>query len=437
MSDLRDTPAPQPAGTTTVSQPVRKFDLPNGLRLLVKEDHRLPFVEFRAVLRGGVLAETATDNGITQLLSRMLLQGTATRNAEQIADEIESVGGSVDTFGGNHSFGVGAEVMREDFALGLDIVLDVLRHPAFPASALERERAIQIAGIKEQRDQVLPSAIRIMRRALFGGAGYGLDTLGTEESVASLTQAGLAAFHQRLAVADNCVLAVYGDVPTEATKNAVAKLVADWKSTSADGALAPPDPRPTAAVNGARRAAETRDKKQAVVVVGFPGSTLDAPDRFALELLQEACSDLGSRLFLRIREQLGLAYYVGAQNFLGLVPGYFAFYAGTAPETAGQVERELVAEAKLLGDAGLTPEELQRAKAKVIGQKKIARQDLAGVTLTNALDELFGLGFANADHEEARFEAVTSAQVQAAARKYLHPDAMVLAQIQGAPPGEA
>jgi zinc protease len=68
------------------------------------------------------------------------------------------------------------------------------------------------------------------------------------------------------------------------------------------------------------------------MLVGFPGLTIKDPDRYALELLQEGCSDLGSRLFLRVREKLGLAYYVGAQNFLGLVPGYFAFYVGTAPE---------------------------------------------------------------------------------------------------------
>jgi zinc protease len=84
------------------------------------------------------------------------------------------------------------------------------------------------------------------------------------------------------------------------------------------------------------------DKKQAVIMVGFPGTTLAHPDRFALELIQEACSDLGSRLFLRIRERLGLAYYVGAQNFVGLIPGFFAFYAGTSPENAQLVEQELL-----------------------------------------------------------------------------------------------
>ena len=153
-------------------------------------------------------------------------------------------------------------------------------------------------------------------------------------------------------------------------------------------------------------------------------------DRYALELLQEACSDLGSRLFLRIREKLGLAYYVGAQNFLGLAPGYFAFYAGTTPEKAAQVEKELLNEAELLRAEGLTGEELKRSKAKIIGQQKIARQDLGGFAMTTALDELYGLGYAHIDNEDAFYEAVTLDHVKTVARKYLRPDDLVIAVVR-------
>ena len=169
-----------------------------------------------------------------------------------------------------------------------------------------------------------------------------------------------------------------------------------------------------------------RDKKQAVLLIGFPGTTVRSPDRYALELLQEACSDLGSRLFLRIRENLGLAYYVGAQNFLGLQPGYFSFYVGTTPEKVALVEKELLHEAELLCLKGLTPEELKRSKAKIVGQKKIARQDLGGLAMATGLDELFGLGYAHSDTDDARYEAVTLADIQTAAQKYLQGNAMVI-----------
>src|SRR5205807_8438506 len=146
------TPKTSVAAEISSDQPIAKFDFANGLRLLVKEDHRLPFVEFRAVFKGGVLAESPGNNGITQLMGKMLLKGTRTRSAEDIAREIESVGGSIDSYGGNNSFGVNAEVMTSDFATGLELVIDVLRNPTFPAQSFEREREVQLAGIRAQRD---------------------------------------------------------------------------------------------------------------------------------------------------------------------------------------------------------------------------------------------------------------------------------------------
>jgi zinc protease len=396
--------------------PIQKFELANGLRLLVKEDHRLPFVEYRAVFRGGVLAENEDNNGITQLLGKMLLKGTTTRSAEDIAREIESLGGSIDTYGGNNSFGANVEVMSADFATGLDLLRDVLRNPTFPAAALEREREVQLAGIRAQHDHLLQSATRAMRNALFGNKGYGLDVLGTETSVKNIGVAEIKKFHRELNVPGNCVLAIYGDVDPHAAQSAVQKALGSWKA-----ALPKTEPLPPtrARLGWLKRVTETRDKKQAVIVIGFRGTTVHDSDRYALELIQEACSDLGSRLFMRVREKLGLAYYVGAQNFLGLAPGYFAFYAGTMPEKKELVEKELLSEAELLRAEGLSAEELQRAKAKIIGQKKIARQDLGGFAMATALDELYGLGYAHSDKEDASYEAVTLEEVKAAATKYL------------------
>jgi zinc protease len=419
-------PKPMVAVAESTDSPIKKFDLPNGLRLLVKENHRLPFVQFRAAFKGGVLAETPDTNGLTQLTGKLLLKGTATRSAEELARTIESVGGSLDYFGGNNSFGVSAEVMSGDFAIGMELVSDVLLNPSFPAPALEREREIQLADIKAQKDQLLRSASIAMRRAMFGDRGYGLDGLGTERSVQRISVAELQEFHKRLTVPNNCVLAIYGDVRTEAVKDAVEKAFGGWRP----GAQALAELPAITPLTEVKRVKEIRDKKQAVLIIGFTGTTVHNADRYALELLQEACSDLGSRLFMRIREKLGLAYYVGAQNFPGLLPGYFTFYVGTAPEKVDLVEKELLVEAELLRTEGLSAEELKRAKAKVIGQKKIARQDLGGLAMATALDELYGLGYAHSETDDAHYEAVTLEQVKAVAQKYLRADAMVISVVR-------
>ncbi len=405
---------------------IEKINLPNGLCLLLKSDHRLPFVELRAVFRGGVLAESEAQNGLTQLMSKMLLQGTLTRSAEQIAREIESIGGNIDSFGGFNSFGASAEVLSADFQTGLDILADVILHPAFLTDAFEGEQRIQLETIRAQRDHLLQSCGRAMRRALFGPIGYGLDPSGNESSVQAIQTTDLAAFHSKLAVPNNCVLAIFGDIDAAAARAVVEKAFGGWQP-GARPPSAPPEPE---ALDRILRVKETRDKKQAVILMSFPGTSMDAPDHYALDLLQEACSDLGSRLFMRIRDKLGLAYYVGAQNFMGLAPGYFAFYAGTAPDKLALVEQELLKETELLCAEGLTEEELKRAKAKLVGQKKIARQDLGNLAMTSALDELYGLGYNRIDIEDKEYEAVTLAQIQSTARKYLKPDAFVLAVIE-------
>jgi zinc protease len=411
---------------------IQKIVLPNGLTLLVKEDHRLPFVEFRAVFKGGVLAENAANNGTTMLLAKMLIKGTTTRSAEKIATEIESVGGSIDSYGGNNSFGINTEVLSEDFATGLNLLADVILNPVFPADELEREKEIQIAGIRSRKDELLKSASLAMRRAMFGETGYGLDSLGSEDSAGKVSVADLKSFHQRLTTPNNCVLAIFGDVKTAEVKAAVENAFAGWKHSGTGGSPVSSSPKPqhTGGTPGPLRVEETRDKKQAVLVIGFPGTTLADDDRYALDLLQECCSDLGSRLFLRIREQLGLAYYVGAQNFAGLVPGYFAFYTGTEPTKVAQVETELLKEAELLRTEGLTADELKRAKAKIIGQKKISRADLGNLASTSALDELYGLGWQRAELDDAKYEAVTLEQIKSAAHRYLKPDALVISVVK-------
>lgn len=411
-----------------VDRAIQKIVLPNGLRLLLKEDHRLPFVEFRAVFRGGVLAENEENNGLTLLLAKCVLKGTPRRTAEQIATEIESLGGSLDSYGGNNSFGVNAEVLSSDFHHGLDLLADVILSPLIPTASLEREKEVQLATIRAQRDHMLQSASKAMRRTLFGPRGYGLDVSGNEKSVRAVNREQLLDFYKRLTIPNNCVLSVFGDISIDEARAAIEEKFGAWAAGPPIKIEADEPLHPTEVL----RVSETRDKKQGVIVLAFPGVSIHSRDRHALELLQEALSDLGSRLFVRIRENLGLAYYVGAQHFLGLQPGYFALYAGTTPEKLAQVEEEMLKEIHTLRAEGLTAEEIRRAKAKLLGQKKIARQDLGGYAVATALDELYGLGYENCDKEDALYEAVTLEEVMAVIHRYLLPDRCVISTVRPA-----
>jgi zinc protease len=216
---------------------IQKFEFPNGLRLLVKAHHRLSFVQR---VSGGVLAE-GYPHKQSSVDMRDCCSKKGTRTARrQIAQQIETIGGTIDSYGGNNSFGVNAEVLSSDFSTGLNLLADVLLNPTFPEPALEREREVQLASIRAQKDHLLQSGSKAMRRALFGEIGYGLDALGSESSVENIQVADVKAFHQKFARPNNCVLAVYGDINSEVVREAVEKAFKNWKSSAEiEGALRP------------------------------------------------------------------------------------------------------------------------------------------------------------------------------------------------------
>jgi len=405
---------------------IQKFELSNGLRLLVREDHRLPLVGMGAVFRGGLLAETPQDNGITRLMTKVLLKGTKTRTAEQIANELESVGASISSEAGNNSFSVSVDVMKPDVKRGFSLLSDVLLNSTFPEKAIAREKEIQIAAIQQEEEQLTSVARNIMREALFPQHPYALRSNGSVGAVQHLTQKDLLDFRDRYVVARNGVIYVFGDVKADEIKQLVEQTLGNMKA----GALTLIDAKASMPLAKTTMVESRKDKAQGVIMVGFRGASLSSPDRYALELIDEASSDLGSRFFIRIRQQMGLAYYVGASQMQGLVPGLFAFYLGTDPQKLERVRTELLDEIHNLANDGLTPEELQRAKKKLIGQQEIANQSNDAFGYHCALDELYGLGFNYYKQLEYHVNAVTLDDVKKVAAKYFRDQPYVLATVR-------
>jgi zinc protease len=419
------------AAKTETTQPIvageiQKIELSNGMRLLVREDPRLPLVSMVAVFRGGLLAETSPTNGITHLMAKTLLKGTTTRSAEQIADTIEAVGGSIGSDAGNNSFSVSLDVTQPDFKLGAELLADVLLNATMPEKAITREKEVQLAGIKEEEEQLTIVARNILREALFAQHPYALRGKGTAQSVARLSQKDLIEFRDRYLVARNGVISVFGNVQAAEAKQIFEQALSGMKS----GQLAltdAPQPSPLARTITVE---SLKDKAQGVIMVGFRGADMFSEDRYALELIDEASSDLGSRFFVRIREQMGLAYYVGASQMQGLVPGLFLFYLGTDPQKIEWVKTALLDEIDKLAAEGLTTDELARAKKKLLGQMQIANQSNDSFGYMAALDELYGLGFAHYKSFERDVEAVTLEDVKSVAAKYFQKQPYVLAIVR-------
>lgn len=394
---------------------IQKFTLPNGLRLLVRENPKVPLVSVIAVFKGGLLAETPATNGAGRLMASALLKGTKTRTAAQIAQTVEDVGGAIGSDSGNNSFSVSLSVMRPDLALGLDVLADVLEHPTFPADEVRTEKESQLAAIKAEADEPTKIARDLLRAKLFPGHPYALRGLGTADTIAKLTPDDLRALHQRLAVGKNGILAVFGDVKAQEVYELAKKAFANLPAGSPD-TVALPAPAPTPAET--EIATAEVPKNQAILMVGYPGADMASPDRVALDLIDTASSDLSSRFFDRIREKLGLAYFVGTTQLVGPTPGAFLFYLGTDPAKVDKVRAELHDEIAQLAKDGLTPEELARAKQKLLGQEAIRNQSNADTAQSSALNELFGLGADYDRKRRAAIEAATLEDTKRVARQY-------------------
>jgi len=405
---------------------VQKFQLSNGLRVLVREDARLPLVAIGAIFRSGLLAETSQTNGITRLMAKALLKGTTTRTAEQIANEIEAVGGSMSSEASNNTFNVALEVTKPDVKLAVELLSDVLLNATMPEKAIAREKEIQIAAIKQEEEQLTTVARNILRQALFTQHPYALRANGSVDSVQRLTRKDLLEFRDRYVVATNGVLFVFGDVKAAEVKQLFEQALGGMKP----GALGLTDAHPAAPLSKTESVESRKDKAQGVIMVGYRGADIFSPDRYALQLIDEASSDLGSRFFIRIREQMGLAYYVGASQMEGLVPGLFAFYLGTDPQKIEPVKTALLDEISKLASDGLTNQELARAKKKLIGQQEIANQSNDSFGYQCALDELYGLGFNYYKSLQRNVDAVTLDDIKRVAAKYFRDQPYVLATVR-------
>jgi zinc protease len=343
-----------------------------------------------------------------------LIKGTSTRTAEQLADQIEELGGSIGSEAGNNSLGVAIRVMRPDVEVGLQILADTLLHATIPEKAVAREKEVQLARIKEEEEEMTSLARNLLREHLFRGHPYGLRHYGTPESVARLNRADLIRFRDQHIVGRNGVISVFGDVRALEVKALVERAFAELPPGAPQFDELPAAP----SLPASDELKLVKEKEQAILMVGFPGSDLFSADNAALELIDEACSDLGSRLFVRIREEMGLAYFVGSSHWAGLVRGAFTFYLGTSPEKLDDVKAALLEEIAKLARDGLTAQEIARAKQKLVGQQEIRNQNNHSFAHSAALDELYGLGHSHYRQLRREIEALTLEDVQRVARTY-------------------
>jgi zinc protease len=412
---------PETAGRP-VPQPV---NLGPGRRGLYLPQHNLPLVSLRAVLPGGPLTEPEGKAGLSRLASHLLVKGTRHRNAEKLARDIEQLGGALHADAGNNSATLSLELLSPDWKPGLEIFLEILAETAPTEAELQTEKRKQLSLIQGEHDYPMAAARDLVRAALYPGHPYGGKNLGTPESIEGISLKDITTYQAGRLLTQQMVLAVTGPTPpgewSPIAQPALAHLAA--ADASATGKFAVPELKESV------RLEKIVPKEQAVLQLAYPTVPVTHPDQIPLTVLDEALSDLGSRLFIRIREELGLAYFVGTSQFLGLQAGHFIFYLGTDPAKRREIETELFAEVDRLAREGITPAEFHRARAKIQSHDKLEQQNPSQITYASALDELFGLGHGYGQVRRDRIAALTLDEVNATAAKYFTNRPHVLAVV--------
>ncbi|MFH2013234.1 MAG: pitrilysin family protein [Pseudomonadota bacterium] len=409
---------------------IKKVTIGNGVTLLIKEDHSTPTVAMRAVFLGGLRFEKKELNGINNFIAEMLNKGTKDRNALEIAQNIESMAGSIHGFSGRNSFGLTSDFLSRFFDEGLRLFADITINPAFDEVELEKKRSDILAALKQQEDNLASYIFNIFAKTLYDYHPYGMNVLGTTESILNMTRDDLTDYYKAYASPKNLVLSIVGDIRAEDTINKVEQSFKNFTATRFKKPIIMKE-IPSDCIKNVEA---YKDKKQAHIVLGFLGTTIYDPDRYSLEVLNTVLSGQGGRLFMELRDKLSLAYSVTSFLQDGIDPGFLGVYIGTSPEKLDIAIDGIKRELKKVRDNKIESAELERAKRYLLGSFEIGLQTNSAKASIMAFSERYGMGYSYFNEHNKRISEVTTDDVIRVARKYIDLDRYSLAVVS--PPSD-
>jgi zinc protease len=420
----KQAPRTEVAAETNRNSEVTSRKLPDGATLILREDHRLPFVYLCTAFQGGVISEQETNAGITSLMSDLMIRGTPSHTATEIARTVETLGADLSPFSGHNSFGLQARCLAGDAETLVDILADCLGNATFPTDEIAKQKTVQLASIDAQREQPFFVAQSALDALLFAGHPYRWNPLGRRAAVETLDQPALVDYYRRQVVAGNMAVSIFGDITPAAAEKLAARLTRRLPKIAAPARVTV-KATPTLPA----RVENKEPKEQCIIILGFPGIALHDPRKDALQVLEAAMSGMSSRIFHSIREERGLAYFAGANQRIGVDPGLFILYAGTRAEARAEVESLLLAEIARIGLEGLDQDEINRAKNQLIADQEMRLQDGMTLAVACSLNELYGLGCGYDFTTRQRIEAVTPDQIRNAAATILSTNRMAVSVV--------
>jgi len=418
----------EPAGGTPFSlTSAKRTVLPNGLVVITLEDHRLPVIVASLAIKDVSLREPAAQSGIAYFTGGLLEEGTDKRTGPEIAALIEDTGGSMSLA----SSGGSLKVLTPDTDLGLGLFFECLSRPNFPADALERQRDQQLSAIDDAETQPRNRASALFKKLVYGNHPYARPSLGKKELVAKFTAADCKAFHASVIAPNNAILVLVGDFDNAAMLKKVEDLTKDWKPTK-DAKPVPLAPPKADKVN--EQIVSDPNAAQCHMYLGHLGITRQNPDYYKLLVMDNVLGTgpgFTDRLSATLRDRQGLAYTVNATIAMGAGNeiGTFTGFIGTSAKDFIQARDGFVTEIAKIRDAEPTAQEVDDAKKYLLGNLPFKFTTMSAVAGQLLAAEQYGLGFDFLEKYRKEVEAVTPADVQAVAKKYLHPKALTIVAV--------
>lgn len=397
----------------------RRTTLANGLTVVSEFMPGVRSVALGVWVRRASVHERRSEMGVSHFLEHLVFKGTARRSAKEIALALESLGGSLDAFTSREHTSFQARVLDEHLPQAADVLCDLIFRPTLRESDLFLERNVVLEEIAMVEDTPDDLVFELHNETLWGNHPYGYAILGTRESIGALTADTVRALHGSAYRPQHMVVAAAGRVEHEELLEVLART--GWTDLPGGAPEGPALPAPVTEPP-ARRHIE-RDGHQVHIVLGSPSVAYGDPRRYAVSLIGLMLGGgMSSRLFQRVREELGLAYSVYSFQSFHQDAGLQGIYAGTSAETAERALEEIFLELRRMSEDGFPADEVEAGKNQLKGQLTLSLESPASRMFRVASAALYGEPFLALDETLARIDAITPEQVAAACREFFPPD---------------
>ncbi len=404
---------------------VDRTELPNGLVLYLLEDHSLPKVEGIALIRTGSRFEPAEKVGLASITGQVMRTGgTPARPGEEIDRTLANTGSVVETGIGNSSASASLYCLRENLPQVLEILADLLRNPAFPEDKIELAKVQQRSAIARRNDNVGGIAGREFSKLLYGTSSpYARST--EYATIHSITRDDLIGFHSKYFHPNQIALGLWGDFSAAEVKSLVSRYFGSWQREDVE---LPPLPEVSTDWEASVNFIAKDDVNQTNLRMGHLGGRRDDEDYFALQLMSKILGGgFSSRLFRRIRTELGLAYAVSASWGAGWDrPGTFLLFCNTKSESTVQAAEEILKEVRRITEEPVSKDELRVAKEGILNSFIFNFDSKAKLVQRLMTYDYYGYPKDFLDKFKTNIEKVTVEDILRAAKAHIHPNKIVL-----------